>query len=161
MERIQRNISYLEGLIEGLDLLENPKEGRILTELIHLNRKMVEHLEILQMRIEEQDEYLEAMDEDLSLVEAYLFAEEEQEAEEYELDGDWETDDEDGYYEMECPHCEEVILIGQEIFADDEVAEITCPECEETIIVDEEDDVYVTHVIDLDNNKSEIHYYSP
>ncbi|RKD25568.1 hypothetical protein BEP19_01085 [Ammoniphilus oxalaticus] len=59
-------------------------------------------------------------------------------------------DDDLGYFEMECPNCQELVSIDQDVFDDDMIAEVLCPDCHEVILVNDdvqeenEFDYYVT-----------------
>lgn len=145
MERLERDISYMEGLLEGLDLDPSSKEGRALFELIELNKKMVGELRAVKIRMNEQEAFIEALDEDLYEVESLLFDNLEDEEEgsggmrRHRFKDRAETEqgesEEPGYVEMECPNCEELILIDEEGLQEGEEVELICPECKESIIL--------------------------
>ena len=48
----------------------------------------------------------------------------------------WDEDDED-YFEVECPNCEEPIIIDDEALA---AGEVQCPNCETRFALDLSDD---------------------
>ncbi|HJV45011.1 MAG TPA: hypothetical protein VJ824_04705 [Bacillota bacterium] len=47
-------------------------------------------------------------------------------------------DDDIGYFEVECPNCQELVAIDQDIFDDEMVAEVLCPECHEIILMNDD-----------------------
>ncbi|CCQ94460.1 conserved hypothetical protein [[Clostridium] ultunense Esp] len=150
MEKIDKNLSYMEGLVEGLDLDPSTKEGRAIFELIQFNKKMAEEIRDLKLRLTDQEEFIEALDEDLYEVESLLFeyegdSEEKEfmESAEKNIQGDRKEEqdegDEEGFYEMECPNCDEMILIDAELMEENDQVELVCPECKEVIVLNVED----------------------
>jgi phage FluMu protein Com len=182
MQKLSNRISYLHGLAEGMGL-GNSKEGRIIHEMIHVLKDMAGEMHRMANRMEEQDEYLEAIDEDLSDVEDYVetidedlsevedvlyvgednegldaenewiyFDDEDEEGEVLRVDETYDEmaydDDDSGYFEIECPNCQELVAVDQDIFDDDTVAEVLCPECHEVILIN--DDIEEMDEVDHD-----------
>jgi endogenous inhibitor of DNA gyrase (YacG/DUF329 family) len=169
MHKLSNRISYLHGLAEGMGL-GNSKEGRVIHEMIHVLKDMAEEMRRMQDRMEEQDEYLEAIDEDLSDVEDYVdtidedlsevedviyegnedagegewiyFDDEDEDSDVLHVDETYDEmaydDDDAGYFEVECPNCQELVAVDQDVFDDDTVAEVLCPECHEVILINED-----------------------
>jgi hypothetical protein len=173
VSKVNQKIAYLEGLVEGLDLPSSSREGRMIHELIDLCKMMAGEMERLHAQVIEQEEYIEAIDEDLSLVEEFFYGDS-------DVDEDWEEedqtlvkddaettqlesyeDDETGYYEMECPHCDEIIFIDQDLYEPGDQIEVICPECNEVILINDDAPVITSHMMDLENHKGVIHYYAP
>ena len=69
-------------------------------------------------------EEIDALSDDLADVEAVVFGEDEDE-------------DEDDYFEVECPNCEEPLIIDDEVLAE---GIIQCPNCESKFALDLSDD---------------------
>ncbi|MBO8170352.1 MAG: hypothetical protein H0Z33_00495 [Bacillaceae bacterium] len=167
MESLSNRIAYLQGLTDGLDL-SGSKEGKIIQEMIHLFDHMADTLEQFEQQMNEQEEYIEAVDEDLSELETLIYDEDTledtdyldddgfaREIEEYD-DEELYDDDDIGFFEIECPHCDNLIAVSQDIFDDDMVAEVICPECDYHIIVNEdpdEDGQFVRYIIEDDESK--------
>ncbi|UFJ42924.1 hypothetical protein LOK74_10705 [Brevibacillus humidisoli] len=148
MEQLEKRISYLRGLADGFDVSETSREGKVLVDMIQVIDDMVAEMKELHVRVQETEEYLEAVDEDLSELEYLLFDEEalyevvdeedEQASDEFYDDEYYDLDDsEDAYiydrtdeartaahehtgqsYEIECPTCREVMFFHEGI--DDE-----------------------------------------
>lgn len=159
MEKVFRKISYIEGLIEGIDLKDSSKEGKIISELIQLCNFMAKEMEQIKLQVEDQEIYLESIDEDLADIEEILF-EELDDIDEDDLDSVG-MDDNDNYYEITCPHCKEMVLVDQGIYDDDYEVEVRCPECQKIIVINEEEPIISRHLYDIGESKGEIHYYSP
>ena len=106
---ISEKVAYLKGLAEGLNLdTEKSKEGKLISVMIG----------ILE----------EVLSDDLADVEAEVFGEEED---------DEDDEDEDDYFEVECPNCEEPLIIDDEALA---AGEIQCPNCQTRFSLDLSDD---------------------
>ena len=127
---ILEKVAYLKGLAEGLGLDTKSKEGKLLSVIIDVLDDIA--LEIQDMQEEQADleDGLDAVSDDLSEVESYL----------YEDEGDSEDEDdedEDGpVYETTCPNCEEEIFFDEDILAD---GCVQCPNCGEKLEFDLED----------------------
>ncbi|GAA4709902.1 CD1247 N-terminal domain-containing protein [Brevibacillus fulvus] len=140
MEKLENRISYLQGLADGMDVGSNSKEGKILQEVIQLLDDMYGELRELHARIEETEEYVEAVDEDLEDLELLLYDDAEDDEDLYEMVDDCDDeladdnvdqfydldDDETAYtfenqqndefdtsYEIECPTCREIIFLHE------------------------------------------------
>ncbi|WP_054669455.1 CD1247 N-terminal domain-containing protein [Calditerricola satsumensis] len=68
MEQLETRVAYLRGLAEGMDV--KGSEGRILEEMIRVMDQMAKRMRELEERVDDQEAYLEALDEDLTDVEA-------------------------------------------------------------------------------------------
>ncbi len=73
MEQLEKRISYLRGLADGLDVGETSREGKIMNDLIEVIDDLFVELRALHARLEETEEYIEAVDEDLSDLELLLY----------------------------------------------------------------------------------------
>lgn len=130
MENIREKVSYLKGLSDGLGINHETKEGKIILALIDLVDDMSLQLEDMDDRTSELEEYIEAIDEDLADVEEDIYEDDDE-----DCDEDDDMDDE-GFIEVECPHCREVVYLDEEMFQDED-EEILCPNCGEPIIFSE------------------------
>ncbi|WP_126427557.1 CD1247 N-terminal domain-containing protein [Brevibacillus marinus] len=135
MEHVEKRISYLRGLADGFAVGEASREGKILVDLIQVIDDLAAEIDELHLRLQEAEQYVEAVDEDLSDLEYMLFddaalyevVEDDEEAGEYaDLDDSedaflYETTGEAGEaaygrsYEFECPSCRETILFHEGI----------------------------------------------
>ena len=100
---ILEKVAYLKGLAEGLGLDSKSKEGKLLSVIIDVLDDIA--LEIRDMQEDQADleEGLDAVSDDLSEVESYLYEEDDEEED--------EDEDEEPIYETTCPNCGEDLVI--------------------------------------------------
>ena len=128
---ILEKVAYLKGLAEGLGLDTEKREGKLLSVIIDVLEDMA--LEIRDMQEEQADleEGLDAVSDDLSEGESYLYEEDGDDSE------DEDDEDEDGpVYETTCPNCEEEIFFDEDVLDD---GCVMCPNCGEKLEFDLED----------------------
>ena len=112
--------AYLKGLAEGLNLdVEKSKEGKLISVMIGILEEIGLSIEDLEENALALGEEIDVLSDDLADVESVVFDEEEE-------------DDED-YFEVECPNCEEPIIIDDEALA---AGEVQCPNCETRFALD-------------------------
>lgn len=140
MDSIKTRVAYLNGLIDGLGLDRNTKEGKILYEMSSILKQAADELEGLKFEHEDLEEYVDAIDEDLSEVEDELYCEDDYD--EYDDDDDDDDNDDcdcdcdcdddfDDYLEVKCPNCNETVYIDKTVFEDEK--NIDCPNCHKLI----------------------------
>ena len=128
---ILEKVAYMKGLAEGLSLDTKTKEGKLLTVMMDILEDMALELEDMYEAQAELEEGLDAISDDLSDVETYI----------YEMDGEYDEDDDDEddedfegeVYETTCPNCEEEILFDETILED---GYVKCPNCGEKLEFD-------------------------
>lgn len=150
MDKLWNRIAYLQGFSDAMKISDS-KEGQVIREVIEVMEEMAESLQRFDDRMEEQEQYLEAVDEDLSDLESLIYDDDFYDEDETENEYNLYDDDDVGYFEIECPNCNELIAVDQGIFDDDLIAEVICPECEYTIVVNEDPDKdgnFVRYIID-------------
>ena len=126
---ILEKVAYMKGLAEGLGLDTKSKEGRLLTVMIDILDDIALELQDIRGDQSEMEECLDAVSDDLSDVESYI----------YEMDGEYEDGDEDEeVYETTCPNCEEEIFFDETILAD---GCVEGPNCGEKLEFDLDDEV--------------------
>lgn len=123
---LRSKVAYLQGLSAGLSLNEGSGEGRLIKGIIGVLDAFAGSFEEMNESYSHLKDYLESVDEDLSLLEDDFYDEEDG------LSGD--TD----YMEVECPDCAEKVYIDPEILGDQEVFEITCPNCSRVVFINED-----------------------
>ncbi|WP_018132451.1 CD1247 N-terminal domain-containing protein [Effusibacillus pohliae] len=142
MHELKERMAYIKGLSSGLNLNENSPEGRILLEMMELLDGIVRAVDQLAVQQNDLEEYLGAVDEDLTDLEQDFYDEyddyDDYEEEDLVCEACDEADDDIQYLEMECPHCHGTVFVDSTVFDDDEVVEVLCPECHETILVNDE-----------------------
>ena len=105
MENITAKLSYLQGLMDGLDLDKDSKEAKIFGAIAEVLEEMNDAIDDLYDYQDEMNERIELIDEDLEAVEDVLIDE--------DCDCDCDCDDcdcEDFEYEIDCPNCGETLV---------------------------------------------------
>ena len=132
--KLGEKVSYLKGLMEGLDIGESTKEGRIISVMADILQDMALSIEDMQDQIDEVAEVVDIIDEDLGEIERDF----------YEIDDDCCCDDDDcdcydddDIYEVVCPSCGDTICLNENML---EEGSMTCPGCGELLEFDLEDD---------------------
>ena len=126
---ITEKVAYLKGLLEGMELDTEKKEGKLLAAIIDVLDDIALEIEDLKDYADELGEGLDAVSDDLEDVEDVLFEEDEDEEEDYEED----LDDDEDCYATTCPTCEENIYFDESIL---EEGEVICPNCGEKLEFD-------------------------
>ena len=109
---ICEKIAYIKGLAEGLSLDDSTKEGKILSAVIDLLSDITEEICEIEDGCDELLEQIDAVDEDLASLEEFIY-------EDDDCDCDCCDDDcdccDDEVYEIECPACNDVIYLDDEV----------------------------------------------
>ena len=126
---ISEKVAYLKGLAEGLNLdTEKSKEGKLISVMIGILEEIGLSIEDLEENALALGEEIDVLSDDLADVESVVFDEDENDEEDY--DDDW--------FEVECPTCEEPLIIDDEALAE---GFIQCPNCQSKFSLDLSDDV--------------------
>ena len=126
---ISEKVAYLKGLAEGLNLdTEKSKEGKLISVMIGILEEVGLSIEDLEENALALGEEIDVLSGDLADVESVVFDEDENDEEDY--DDDW--------FEVECPTCEEPLIIDDEALAE---GFIQCPNCQSKFSLDLSDDV--------------------
>ena len=121
---ISEKVAYLKGLAEGLNLdTEKSKEGKLISVMIGILEEVAMSIEDLEENSLALGEEIDTLSDDLADVENVVFEE-----------------DDDDFFEVECPDCGEPLRIDE-----DDLAEgvVQCPSCDSTYsqdLVDDEDE---------------------
>lgn len=119
-DRLRREISYVEGLLEG-STTGNSLDAKALTRLIGVVDELIEATQKLDTRQAELEEYAEAIDEDLNDLELLFYDE-----------------DEDSYL-ITCPECGEDVAVELDDLDDEEI-DLLCPNCHTTLSIEDASD---------------------
>lgn len=136
MDSVKSRVAYLNGLIDGLGLDNSTKESRIIIEISSILNQIADEIDDIKLEQRETDEYIDAIDEDLSDVEEVVYCDDNCEYD--EDDDDYDEDDEcdcDSYIEIECPYCHETVYVDKDMANDDEP--IDCPNCHKPLSCEE------------------------
>ena len=131
---IMERVAYLKGLMEGMEIDTDKKEGKLLAAIVDVLEEIALDLEDLWDNTLELTEGLDAVSDDLEDVENVIF-EDEDDDEDYD-DGEYyedELDEDEDCYATTCPTCEEVIYFDETILED---GEVICPNCGEKLEFD-------------------------
>ena len=112
---VSENAASLKGLFDGYELSDT-KENKIIAKLLDLVSDMADEINALKADNKELHEYVEELDHDLGEVEEEV----------YFVDEDEEYDD-DGFVEVECPACGEMVYFDEDIDPEN----LVCPACGE------------------------------
>ena len=127
---ISEKIAYIKGMFDGMALdTEKSKEAKLISVMIGILEEIGLSIEDLEENALALGEEIDVLSDDLADVESVVFEDEEDEDDE-DYDDDW--------FEVECPTCEEPLIID-----DDALAEgyIQCPNCDSQFALDLSDDV--------------------
>ncbi len=121
-DRLRRELSYVEGLLEGSSTLDE-SNAKAIGRLISVVDELVEAGQKLDVRQTELEEYTEAIDEDLNDLELLVY----------------DDDDEDSLL-ITCPECGEDVAVDLDDLEDDEI-DLLCPNCHTTLTIEDASDV--------------------
>lgn len=126
---VSEKVAYLRGLMEGLDIDDDKKEGKMFAAIIDALDEIASELSDFEEDLEDVQDYIEEIDEDLSDVEEFVY-----DCFDDDCDCDCDCCDDDDCdccdeecIEVTCPACEEAVCIGFDEI--DEDGEVECPCC--------------------------------
>ncbi|MBP5577926.1 MAG: hypothetical protein J6X56_00365 [Ruminococcus sp.] len=142
--KLTEKMSYLKGLIDGLEIDTSTKEGKVLIQMSEVMSELVLYVDDLQSQVDELTELCDILDEDLGQVEDdfYDCGECDGDCDTCDDDDDWDDDDfdfdedDDGLYEITCPTCGDTILLDEGMI---EEGSMNCPNCNELLEFDYDD----------------------
>ncbi len=162
--KLTEKMSYLQGLLDGLEIDNSTKEGKALLQMSEVMSELVLYVEDLQSQIDELTELCDILDEDLGAVEDDFYEDEdfecgdcencdEEDDEWEELDDEDEDDDfdDDELYEITCPTCGDTILLDERIIED---GSMNCPNCNELLEFDF-DELTIEDIESINEEKEE------
>ncbi len=144
--KLTERVSYLKGLIDGLDLNESTKEGKVIALMADILQDIALGVEDLQEQVDEVVEVVDCIDEDLGEVERDFYEIDEEDDEcccgchddyDDEYDDDDEDFDDDDLYEVTCPTCGDTVCLNEAML---EEGSINCPNCDELLEFDFDED---------------------
>ncbi|MGE5559270.1 MAG: CD1247 N-terminal domain-containing protein [Bacillota bacterium] len=124
MAKLTKSAAYLQGLISGADFQPDEKTKLIWEGLLKYCGDVAETCETLEARLNDLEDYLQSMDEDLSQLEEDF----------YQFEITENNEEENTFYELNCPNCQENLCI-EEMVLNGRNVEVLCPTCGETIYV--------------------------
>ena len=131
---ISEKVAYLKGLAEGLNIdTEKSKEGKLINVMIGILEEIGLAIEDLEENSLALGEEIDVLSDDLADVEAVVFADEDED----DYDEDEEEEFDDDWFEVECPNCDEVLVVDEDAL---EEGYIKCPNCDTEYSLDLSDD---------------------
>lgn len=120
-------VAYLKGLLEGMDVNKESKEGKVIAAVVDVLTDMANDMEDLSDCVAEMGAQVDEIDEDLDALESDYYDD--------ECDCDCDCD-EDELYEVTCPACGEEFGVEEADLLD---GSVDCPACGETLEFDIEE----------------------
>jgi len=146
MEDLQTKLGYLRGLMQGLGVNEETKEGQVINQVVMILNELVDQVQEIREDHEELFSYVEAIDEDLAILEDSIenqqanMGNHNRELAAYDYGEDIYSSDE-GYeigFAVECPECREEVTIDEDVLEDEEALEVLCPSCGRVVFINDE-----------------------
>ncbi len=132
--------SYIKGLAEGMEINGSDKTGKLILALIDVIDDMALTVSDLEDEVVALTEQLDAVDEDLAMLEDDFYEEyDEDDDEDWDDDDEYYYDDDEQFFEVECPECHDNIILDEEMLSE---GSIKCPNCKTEIEfeLDEDED---------------------
>lgn len=123
---ITEKVAYLKGLLEGLGVDADSKEGKIWKAVMDVLADVALSVEDLEATVQEMGEQVDTIDEDLDALETEYYGD-------CDDDCDCGCCDEDEFYEVTCPACDECFDVDEETLLD---GGVDCPACGEHLEFD-------------------------
>lgn len=119
-KQVHKHIAYLEGLLDGLGLDGQSRDGKVLTAIVETLRAVDGSLYRLHRRSEALEERWAGVEETVEEIEEFLFIP--------------EDDEPVPVIEFECPSCQGVFLLKEEAGSGSGAggASLRCPHCGES-----------------------------
>ncbi len=142
---LSEKVAYIKGLDDGLNIdAETSKEGKLVLAIIDILKDVGMSIEDLEETTEALGRELDDLSDDLADVEEFLMEEDDEEddeddeeEEEEDADGCCCCEDDEDFFEVECPNCEETLVIDQDVLGE---GVIQCPNCKEKFSLDLSDE---------------------
>ncbi len=128
---LTEKIAYLKGLMEGMEIDKDSKEGKIYTAIMDVLTDMALTIEDMTEYVDELAAQVDEIDEDLAEAEEYLYDDCDCDCDD-DCDCDC-CDDEDWdgeFFEVTCPACGETFDVDEDILCEGGIA---CPNCDEPL----------------------------
>jgi hypothetical protein len=123
MAYLRERVAYLKGLAEGMQINDSTNEGKLLKAIIEVLDDVALAVDDVEEVQEQLSEQIDNIDEDLAEIERIIF-----DVDEYE-------DYDECMNEFKCPHCNESIVLDEEMLNSDNNT-IECPNCHKDIEIE-------------------------
>ena len=126
---ISEKVAYTKGLFDGMELdTTASKEAKLIASILDILEEVGLSIEDLEENDLDLGEEIDVLSDDLADVEDIVYGLDEEEDEDFDED----------FFEVECPTCEEPIVIDEEALAE---GVVQCPNCGDKFSMDLSDDV--------------------
>ncbi len=122
---LKEKAAYLKGLMEGLQLDTESKEGKVLAAMADLLNDLCakvteldDDMDQVYEDLEQAYDELDAIDEDMDDLESAVYGDEDEDED--------EEDGEDAAYELTCPNCGETCVVDEDTLLG---GDLSCPNC--------------------------------
>lgn len=163
MEDLSSRMGYLKGLVDGLGVDSDKKEGKVIYQIIAVLDEMVDSIRDLKEDHDELFSYVEAIDEDLTALEDDCYEDDDYDYDDLDDDDygfddfdddddDFDEDDNDDYgheladggeyevsFTVECPECRYEVPIDDDILENEDSLEVLCPNCGKVVFINDEE----------------------
>lgn len=137
---LSEKAAYLKGLMDGLQIDDSTKEGKILLALYDVINEICETVDTIDADVDDIVEFCDTVDQDLSEVEGAVFGDDGEcdccDCDE-DCDCDCCDDDDECEYEVVCPTCGDTIELNDLMLED---GSVECPNCGELLEFDFDED---------------------
>jgi ribosomal protein S27E len=125
--KLKEKVAYLQGLTNGMDISGDTREGRLLLNVVDVLEDIAEELDGVRSQQNDLEQYVESIDEDLTVLEDdfYDIDDFEEIADDYDEVGEGGLE----FVEVDCPTCHETVHFEEEFLHDADGVEISCPNC--------------------------------
>ena len=141
---MKEKAAYLKGLIDGLGIDENTKEGKVIKAMSELLCEMAQAVDGIDEDVTQAYDQINDLSEELEDLEADLYEDDDADEEDDEPEAEDDADDNadvasEPYYEVACPACGETVYVSED---DLDAGEAICPSCKvafEVALADDEE----------------------
>jgi DNA-directed RNA polymerase subunit RPC12/RpoP len=119
MENVKESVAYLQGMAKGLHIDESAPEGKLLMRAIDVLADIAQEIGEVRAAQESLEEYMAAVDGDLSDLEEAVYDES------FKCNED--------FVELQCPSCQREISFDSAILESRRNIEVTCPYCSSVV----------------------------
>ena len=124
---ISEKVAYLKGLADGMELEKDAsKEGKLILKIIDILENVGLDLEDLESEVEDLGDAVDVLSEDVEDLETIVYEDWDEYEDEDELPFVTSDEDDDDFFEVECPSCGEDIVIDESAL---DAGEVSCPNC--------------------------------
>lgn len=124
---ISEKVAYLKGLADGMELeKDSSKEGKLILKIIDILEDVGLSVEDLESEVEDLGDAIDVLSEDVEDLETIVYDDWDNYEDEDELPFVTADEDDDDFFEVECPSCGEDIVIDESAL---DAGEVACPNC--------------------------------